>query len=250
MARLAKQAPSEARHIREKLADLGHNLELWRVHIDELHEQEKNARVMDPKTFDRLTSNIARGGRLEQLPFCALRDGEIEVVSGHHRIRAARAAEVMEVFVIVDTSGLSRSEVVAKQLAHNAIAGTDDPSMLRELFAEIATVEDMIESHIDPTLLQVPEPQPLTDVKAILDWHLVSLLFLPASLEDFQLVLDRLSGDERLIGLCDVDVLPRFREAVHRVVKVHDIRAIGAVVAKMCDIVLEKLAEEEEALSS
>jgi len=27
---------------------------------------------------------------------------------------------------------------------------------------------------------------------------------------------------------------------------VHDIRAIGAVVAKMCDIVLERLAEEEE----
>ena len=107
----------------------------------------------------------------------------------------------------------------------------------------------MIESHIDPTLLQVPDPQPLTDVKAILDWHLVTLLFLPASLEDFQLVIDRLSGDERLIGLCDVEVLPRFREAVHRVVKVHDIRAIGAVVAKMCDIVLERLAEEEAAAS-
>ena len=112
MARVAKQATAEARHVREKLAELGHNLELWRVHIDELHEQEKNARVMDPRTFDRLTANISKGGRLEQLPFCALRAGEIEVVSGHHRIRAARAAELMEVFVLVDTSGLSSMEEI------------------------------------------------------------------------------------------------------------------------------------------
>jgi len=220
------------------------------VHIDELREQEKNARVMDPRTFDRLTANIARGGgRLEQLPFCALRDGVVELVSGHHRIRAARAAQAMEVFVLVDTSGLTRSEVVAKQLAHNAIAGSDDPSMLRELFAEILTVEDMIESHIDPTLLDVPDAQPLTDIKALIDWHLVSLLFLPASLEDFQAVADMLSGQEKLVGLCDVEMLPKFREAVKRTSATYDIRALGSVVSKMCDIVLEKLAEEEEAAS-
>lgn len=53
------------------------------------------------------------------------------------------------------------------------------------------------------------------------------------------------SGDERMVGLCDVEVLPKFREAVRRVADVHDIHAIGAAVSMMCDIVLEKLQEEE-----
>ena len=77
MASVAKPPPP----VREKVADLGQNLELWRVHIDEIKEQAKNARVMDPRTFDRLAANIGHGGRLEQLPFCALRDGIIEMVS-------------------------------------------------------------------------------------------------------------------------------------------------------------------------
>ena len=40
MASVAKPPPP----VREKVADLGQNLELWRVHIDEIKEQAKNAR--------------------------------------------------------------------------------------------------------------------------------------------------------------------------------------------------------------
>ena len=49
-----------------------------------------------------------------------------------------------------------------------------------------------------------------------------------------------------MVGLCDVEVLPKFREAVKRTSGAYDIRALGAVVSKMCDIVLESLRDEEK----
>lgn len=249
MAKVASTTGAEGRKVRDKVYDLGSNLELWRVHVDELIEQARNARVMDPKTFKRLSSNIGKDSRLEQLPFCALRGDVLEIVSGHHRVRAARAAGVTEIFILVDTSGLTRSEVVAKQLAHNAIQGADDVNVLKELFGELSTPADILESHIDPDLLTVPEPQPLTDVKLDLDWRLVSLVFLPSGLKDFTQVVERLSGDEAMVGLCDLKVLPKFRETMAQVTKTYDIRAMGAALSKMCDIVhehLRALDQEEE----
>src|SRR6266699_1322539 len=47
-------------------------------------------------------------------------------ISGHHRTRAATAAGLSELFVLVDVTGLSRSQIAAKQLAHNAIEGQDN----------------------------------------------------------------------------------------------------------------------------
>ena len=51
-----------------------------------------------------------------------------------------------EIIAIVDVSGLSRSKIAAKQLAHNAISGFDDDSTLREIVKMIDDVDDMIES--------------------------------------------------------------------------------------------------------
>ena len=47
-----------------------------------------------------------------------------------------------ELFVILDTTGLRRSQVAAKQLAHNAISGFDDQSTLKEIAKMIDDVDD------------------------------------------------------------------------------------------------------------
>lgn len=74
----------------EKCLELGNGLEIWKVNIEDLKEQDVNARYMKAEMFERLTENIKGDGRLESLPFCALTDKGIEIVSGHHRIRAVR----------------------------------------------------------------------------------------------------------------------------------------------------------------
>lgn len=248
MARRREKAPEIPEWAELLVPDAGPGLQIWRVPLEKLTEQPKNARSMNPSTFDRLSANIKKEGRLEEPPFCAWREGRLEIVSGHHRIRAGRSAGLTHTLVVVDIRGLRRSAVVAKQLAHNAIAGVDDPHILKDLFLEITEPDDQLESHIDLAdleLASLPNP-PLFDVAVDLSFRHVLLLFLPSGMEDFKAVLHLLSGEEQMIALCDIDLLPKFREAVTRVSKVHDIRAIGAVVSKMCDVVLERVEEPEE----
>lgn len=109
----------------EVVLELGQGLEIWKIHVDRLREQDVNARAMTRPMFDRLTQTIGRDQRLESLPLCAVVDDHVEIVSGHHRVRGARAADVQVIHAIVDVSGLTPDQVKAKQLAHNAIAGED-----------------------------------------------------------------------------------------------------------------------------
>ena len=109
------------------IADMGSGLLIAKVSLADFKEQDINARIMKSDMQKQLTDNIKKRGQLESLPFCALIDGKIEIVSGHHRIRSAKDSGIMsEIFVILDTTGLRRSQVAAKQLAHNAISGFDD----------------------------------------------------------------------------------------------------------------------------
>lgn len=107
----------------EFVAEVGRNLALYKVSVDEIREQDLNARVMPPEMMERLAETVKTEGRLEQLPFTVLRKGYFELVSGHHRVRAARAAGLVEIFVLADTRDLSKSKVRAKQIAHNRISG-------------------------------------------------------------------------------------------------------------------------------
>lgn len=93
----------------QRIVELGNGLELWKVHPSSLREQDVNARSMPKAMFERLSQTIARDMPLESLPFCARTDKAIEIVSGHHRVRAATAAGISEMFVLVDVTGLTRS---------------------------------------------------------------------------------------------------------------------------------------------
>ena len=122
----------------EKIAVLEENLEIWRVSIDEIKEQDKNAHFMNKQIFDRLSGNIEKEKRLESLPFCVLNNDRIELISGHHRVRAARKACILEIYILIDVSGMmSRGEIISKQLSHNALVGDDDQEILKQLFLEI-----------------------------------------------------------------------------------------------------------------
>lgn len=138
----------------ETVADMGSGLVIAKVKLTDFREQDINARIMKTEMQKQLTDNIKKRGQLESLPFCALIDGKIEIISGHHRIRSAKDSGVLtELFVILDTTGLRRSQVAAKQLAHNAISGFDDQSTLKEIAKMIDDVDDMLESYIGKDII-------------------------------------------------------------------------------------------------
>ncbi|MGE5510358.1 MAG: ParB/RepB/Spo0J family partition protein [Bacteroidota bacterium] len=232
-----------------RIAEVGKNLALYKVHVDEIKEQDINARVMPPEAFERLTENIRKEGRLEQLPFAVARGNFFELISGHHRLRAGRQAGLTEVFVLADERNLPRSKVVAKQLAHNAIAGEDDPQMLKRLYEEIESVDDILESYISPddfddvTRL---ESMPVTDISLMLEWKQLAMVFLPSTMERLDKIevwAKKIPKDTDLVGVVSNQVFERFREAALSIGRAEDVRSLGAILTRMVDICEEWIAK-------
>ena len=75
------------------IAELEDGMCIAKCSLDSLREQDINARIMDDAKFNQLVANIEKRGTLEQLPYCVLTDRGVEIVSGHHRTRAADIPE-------------------------------------------------------------------------------------------------------------------------------------------------------------
>ena len=221
----------------EVVADMGHGLVIAKVKLSDIREQDINARIMKTEMQKQLTDNIKKRGQLESLPFCALIDGRIEVISGHHRVRSAKDSGVIEyIFVILDVSGLRRSQVAAKQLAHNAISGFDDQSTLKEIAKMIDDVDDMLESYIGKDIIGEPmaELEKLLSPKVEFDWKNVTFTFLPHQVKDLEKlvsVLQSLSPD--FLGIADVDQHEGFIEAITKYQQFANVKNTGAAIHAM-----------------
>jgi ParB-like chromosome segregation protein Spo0J len=206
---------------------------------------------MPPEMLERLADTIRKEQRLESLPLTVKRKNFFEVMSGHHRTRAVRMAGLTELYVLADTRNLTRSQVVAKQIAHNRIAGSDDRETLATLFKEISRIDDILESYVtaaDFGDIASADSISIPPIAAILPWYLVHFAFLPAAIEKFELLeaqIKKIPKDTDLVGVASADIYPRFAEAVGTITKIENVRAIGAVLTRMIDIALAHFAALE-----
>ena len=132
-------------------------MQVRRINIKHLKEQEVNAQKMPQHQFDALVRNIKNDGELQSLPLVHQPDGpngEIRIISGHHRVRAAYKAGLTEVPCIVETAPLTPSQIRARQLAHNQIHGTSDPEILAQLLDEIDDVVELTSTGFTDTELE------------------------------------------------------------------------------------------------
>ncbi len=226
--------------------DMGSGLVIAKVQIDKVREQDINARVMKNEMQDQLTANIMKRGQLESLPFLVLNDDKLEIISGHHRIKSARAAGLKEVVALIDVSGLTRSQIAAKQLAHNAISGFDDDSTLREIVKMITDVDDMIESFIGKDIMEEPLEQydKMLSPAIQFDFKNVTFSFLPHQVKDMDALIKNLEVTApEIIGVASYEQCKSFVETLSRYQKFTDIRNIGAAVHSMIQEVNKKMDE-------
>jgi hypothetical protein len=235
----------------EVLAELEDGFAVVRVPMGLLREQDKNARIMTPQMQASLAANIRRDGHLESLPLCHKLDGgEFEIISGHHRKRAAVQAEMGEIVVLAYMHQLAPSVVRAKQLAHNAHEGFDDPTTLRELYLEIDSPDDRLVTFIDPREIGVEAkatPAKIDNVIVPFDWHYVAFAFLPHQLERFEELCRRMAGDVDLLCTVPAEVFAAFSQTARRLGIAEDIRNVGTVIARMVQVTTEYLDGLEEA---
>jgi ParB-like chromosome segregation protein Spo0J len=226
----------------QKVLELGNGLELWKVHPSTLREQDVNARSMPKAMFERLAQTIARDKRLESLPLCAKTERGLEIISGHHRVRAATAAGISEMFVLVDVTGLTRSQISAKQLAHNAIEGQDNDQLLAEIYRQIEDAESKLEAFIDQKFdIELPKVK-IEGLDVEIDFKTVLLIFLPRVKERLDRALEYLrSSGQRLDGVyiaADSDYAP-LEKAVRKINEEYDVRVVADIIGKMADLALQ-----------
>ncbi len=226
--------------------DMGSGLVIAKVQIDKVKEQDINARIMKNEMQDQLTANIMKRGQLESLPFFVLSNGKLEIISGHHRVKSARAAGLKEVVAIIDVSGLTRSQIAAKQLAHNAISGFDDDSTLREIVKMITDVDDMIESFVGKDIIEEPLKQydKMLSPAVQFDFKNVTFSFLPHQVQDMDALIKNLEiTAPEIIGVAPYEQCKNFVETLSRYQKFTDIRNIGAAIHSMIQNANERMDE-------
>lgn len=228
----------------EKIYDMGTGLIIAKVPLDKVREQDINARIMKKEMQDQLTANIKNRGQLESLPLLVEKDGVLEIISGHHRIKSARAAELKEIVAIIDVSGLSRSKIAAKQLAHNAISGFDDQDVLKEICKMLDDVDDMLESFVGKDVLKEPLEQydKLFSPAVQFDFKNITFSFLPHQVKDMEALVENLeSSATEIIGVAPYEQCKQFIETLARYQKFSDIRNVGAAIHSMIESVTEKM---------
>ncbi|MEU2487058.1 ParB N-terminal domain-containing protein [Streptomyces sp. NPDC012617] len=154
----------------------------------QLTRLEVNARFMRKEEYDRLVENVRRDGCLTSTPLIyaggEYDEGRELVLSGNHRTMASVDAGLDEIDCMLIEEALTRQQLVAIQLSHNAIAGEDDPATLKQLYEELDDVDWRAYSGLDDDQLKLlAEVSPEGLSEANLDFATVSLIFLPAELE-------------------------------------------------------------------
>jgi hypothetical protein len=220
------------------------------VKFSDLREQNVNANVMPTGMFNALVGNLRKNQAIEGVPLCAVREGStvMEIVSGHHRVRAAMLAGIVAGLVLC-YYGITKSELIAKQLSHNSIQGNSDPEIVKRLYESIESLPEKMESFIDPSLWEtLPEPTHFeqVDVDLFADAKTVTMLFLPVQSADYQKALDLLTGKEDVVYLAHRQQFDQFRNAVHEVRKELEIYAYPTAIAQMAALALERLEQLKE----
>ncbi|MGW3118481.1 ParB/Srx family N-terminal domain-containing protein [Streptomyces sp. NPDC001107] len=152
-----------------------------------------NARFLPHEQFRQLVVNIERDGCLTSTPLVwnDTASGRLVVLSGNHRTLAAIEAGLEQIWWMQIDEPLPRQRQIALQLSHNAIAGQDDPAILKELYDELESVEWRQYTGLDDKTLDLLEKVDVASLgEANLDFASVQFMFLPDELEQAEAAFD------------------------------------------------------------
>lgn len=175
-------------------------------------------------------------------------EGPVEIISGHHRMRAARAAGMTEIPIILDVRPMRRSEIVAKQIAHNELSGTPDSDVLAQLIAMIDNVDDLLMTGLDESQLPSVDADDtrLAIPSGEFDWRMATLLFLPHQMEDFQEAISHIDTATDLVGVAGVEQFEAFASGVHEYGRVINVRNFTTIVALLTDLARREVARMQD----
>jgi hypothetical protein len=210
---------------------------------------EKNARYFEKDMLDKLTANVAEDGFLSQLPFGMKRneDGKYLILSGNHRLKASIKAK-LEYILILYIDEVSKDKQIAYQLSHNALVGKDDMQMLKEIYAEMASIEAREFSGLNGVeFIDVEKISTSAIGDGDIELTEMKFLFVESRKNEVNTVLSELEKQDTkdYTGIV-YGSFEEFIKTLTEVKKVYGIKSNTVAFGRMIDICHEKLAEEKE----
>lgn len=244
---MAEKIEDSLDRLNEQLEEMG-MLKLAIISPYDCKPQKKNARYFEAEKFQQLVNNIKDSGTLESIPLVhKVDDDTYEIISGHHRIDAAKQAGLEKIMVMVDDPG-DRDDVVYKQLAHNALAGKDDEVILYELFQSIEDVSKRMATGLADEMDKISYESLNFRVGS---FKTFTVLFLPEDVglydETIELIEDELSvhPDEEL-RIASIETFDKFAKAIRTIKRCENIKNNGVALMRMVDLANEQISELKE----
>ena len=237
---------AEIKELNKKLKSAG-MLEMEIVAPKDLKAQRKNARYFEAEKFNQLVKNVKDSQALESIPLVHKKNGHYEIISGHHRIEAAKEAGLKQILVMVG-EGYDRDDVISKQLAHNELAGRDDDVLLYELFQEIENVSKKIATGLSDRIDQIQ----YTSLNfRVGEWKEFTVLFLP---EDIGIVDEKIEEiveitsikSQSEVRLDYIKHFDRFAKAVRKIKMAENIKSNGTALLRLVELAEETMMNRAE----
>lgn len=209
---------------------------------------DKNAHYMSKRIYDQLMSNVQADGNLSSLPFCWKSDkGEFICLSGNHRVQVAKEAGIELIMILYTDAALSRAQRRAIQLSHNALVGQDNPTTLRELWAEIDTLNWKIYSGLDENLLDTMDQASVVRISdEQLRFEELTIFFLSPEIDRIEETVKRLGKVTKRRFAARYQDFDRFFELLLDFKEAERILNTATALMAMIKIVEQWLAEKTE----
>ena len=159
------------------------------IDVSQIRESDINPQVIGEKEFGRLVKTLKRDGTLTSttLLFEEAPD-KYRCVSGHHRIKAARKANINQIPAII-IRDVDESTLTRLQLQHNDIHGEPDKDLVLQLQQFIEGEERELVNFIGDDFIIKED---VFDTKIVL-YEYVIFCLLPESKEEFKQIIDEIS---------------------------------------------------------
>jgi hypothetical protein len=224
----------------------GLDVQIVRLTLRELKGRDKNPHYMTAAKYNRLVDNLKRDKVLTSTPL--IYRGEI--LSGHHRVRAAIEAGIIQGFCIDILTELTEERKTSIQLSHNALVGDDDPSGLKELYEDLPLDEKLYSGLTDDIFKD--EPVDIASLGAVAPrYEEVKLRCLPDEREVFHSLVKEVEN-AKVKPLTFVAHLSTFNELFDAIVgvkqqlNVHNTAMALKLVAKLATERLRQLETDGE----
>lgn len=203
---------------------------------------------MTAQEMQRLVNNVRADGALTSVVLCCEEpDGTLEILSGHHRTKAATIVGLPSVTAMVITSPLTEQQKVAIQLSHNAVVGKDDKTTLAELYGALDLTWKLYSGLTDDDVIGFKALDLAGIGAGSINYEETTILFLP---EDRATVLAALKRFEKerprkSALLAPLEAYSAFFDAIVATKEHFNVGNAAVAMTVMAELALERLAQIE-----